>query len=102
MLFFFDSISGENVRCEEAAYLMARLGIDGNVTTNITSIDGKVEYGCKISRENWRTTTPRVTPMPMQHIESGCASGPSCNLLARMSTREAQSSEIASLCAFPI
>lgn len=42
------SISGERVSCERVAELMHALGIHGDVTRNVTVLDGQMEPGCRV------------------------------------------------------
>lgn len=43
------SLSGAALNCEEVAVLMQKLGIGGDVTRNVTVLDGALEPGCRVT-----------------------------------------------------
>lgn len=72
--------------CNDIVEIMQKLGMNGNVTDNITIIDGKIEKGCQIliasepTRENVQKVWKRLQDQlsftcahaEIKHRESGC------------------------------
>lgn len=79
------SVSGERVNCHAVAEAMLRLGIAGDVTKNLTALDGRIEPGCRVRvvsepRSNtlrlWTALRDEMrlecAHVELRHSEAGC------------------------------
>ena len=82
------SVSGDRVteNCDEVIGIMYQLGINGDVTRNVTVLDSKIEKGCRInvvsqpvkdnSRKLWENLQKRLglrcAHIEIEHQEAGC------------------------------
>ena len=46
------SISGKELKCEEVVELLQKMGINCDISKNITITDGSIETGCRILTES--------------------------------------------------
>ena len=69
------SVSGPRLDCAVVVDIMRRLGINGDVTSNTTVLDGRTEAGCRIvvASKPHRDQVERLWNATRDHFSLSCA-----------------------------